>query len=165
MYGQHTKHSEHARRYFQPIAQFGCKSVPHLEHALVEAPGGGAQVLEEGALVGEGEVEGEVARIVTEGHLADEVIARHRLFAAAFQLQLPLLHHVVDMAHADLAVVDVGGEAGGGVAVRVGAVPAERIEALDHKLLQHRERALAARRPLHDFIYLCVHISIGFRVM
>ena len=41
----------------------GAALAPRLEQALVKAPGHGAQVLQQRALVGEGEVEGEVARV------------------------------------------------------------------------------------------------------
>ena len=50
-----------------------CCQVTHLEQALVIAPGHGTQVLQQGALVGEGEVEGQVAGILSEAQLSEVV--------------------------------------------------------------------------------------------
>ena len=57
--------------------------------AMVELPWGGPEVLQQAALVGEGEVEAEVAAVLPEGHLAQKLVAAGRL---AWLLRLPLLH-------------------------------------------------------------------------
>lgn len=47
----------------------------YLEEALVQAPGNEAEVLQEGALMGEGEVKGQVAGILPVPHLLHELAA------------------------------------------------------------------------------------------
>ena len=54
----------------------------HLEHSIVQAPGQGAQVLQQGALVREGEVEAQVPRVLPEAHLAQEL--RHAVLVHAW---------------------------------------------------------------------------------
>ena len=46
----------------------------YLEQALVVLPGAGAQVLKQTALMGEGEVEGEVAAVLAVPHLPQEIV-------------------------------------------------------------------------------------------
>lgn len=70
----------------------------HLKVGLVPAPRAGTQVLQQRALVGEGEVEGQVAAVLPVAHLPQEVLAgggdrlRRLLPAARNVRRLPLLH-------------------------------------------------------------------------
>ena len=68
----------------------------NLEQALVQPPGDKAEVLQEGALVGEGEVEGQVAGVLPVPHLLHElaaaVHARRPALPQECMLLLPHLH-------------------------------------------------------------------------
>ena len=87
---------------------FGSKRGACLEQPLVKFPGSGAQVLEQGALVGEWEVEGEISGIFTESYLPQKVqsalLPLALLHAQLGLLPLHLPHreaHSFDAHHTD----------------------------------------------------------------
>ena len=69
-----------------------------LEVAVVKLPGGCSQVLQEAALVGEGEMEAQVPAVLPERHLAQELLAAG-LLAVIAQL---LVLHLSDWSKASL---------------------------------------------------------------
>lgn len=76
------------------VAQASGEGV-HLEGSLVEAPGARPQVLEQGALVCEGEVEGQVAAVLAVAHLSEEdtaAVANCLCFSCVSECRLPLFH-------------------------------------------------------------------------
>mmetsp|Transcript_44136 Transcript_44136/g.110824 ORF Transcript_44136/g.110824 Transcript_44136/m.110824 type:complete len:510 (-) Transcript_44136:515-2044(-) len=139
---------------------------PGLEQRLVKIPRAGPQVLQQGALVGEWEVEAEVAPVLPVAHLAEEVHARGRSLPRTGPLPLPLLHQVVDPPDAHFSKVDVGREPGRRVAVGLGAVTGKCSQPLLQKVVQYDHPASSARCPLElemlirHLLFFCHHFQV-----